>query len=87
MEWRCAACDRLYDDPPETCVCGSSNLQPRTDDGSGRYSLRALRKRLVEPADADRSLVRDEPYVTGAFQVLAVLAAVLGLLLLAVLFL
>lgn len=84
MEWRCAECDRLYDDPPGTCVCGSPNLRPRTDDDAGRFSLLELRKRLVDPAEADRSLVRDEPYVAGAFRILAVLAALLGLLLLAV---
>lgn len=84
MEWRCAECDRNYDEPPPTCVCGSANVEPRDDRGSGRFSLLELRRRLLEPADADRSLVRDEPYVTVAFRVLFVLAIGLAVLLLAV---
>lgn len=84
MEWRCAECDRTYDEPPEVCVCGSANLEPRDDRDSERFSLLELRKRLLEPADADRSLVRDEPYVTVAFRILLVLAVGVGVLTLAV---
>lgn len=84
MEWRCAECGRNHDEPPETCVCGSADVEPRDAPDDGRYSLLELRRRLLEPADADRSLVRDEPYVTVAFRVILVLVVGLGVLLLAV---
>lgn len=76
MKWRCGDCDRAYDEPPETCVCGSSNLNPVTDEDDGRshYSLLAVRERLFDPKNADRSLVRDEPYVSLAFRVLLAVA-------------
>lgn len=83
MEWRCTECGRTHDEPPEICVCGSANLEPRDDGGAGRFSLLELRKRLLEPADADRSLVRDEPYVTVAFRILLVLAVGVSVLLVA----
>lgn len=84
MEWRCAECDRIHDEPPEVCVCGSANLEPRENGGSTRFSLLEIRKRLVDPADAERSLVRDEPYVSIAFRILLLLAVGAGILLLAV---
>ena len=71
MTWRCADCDRTYDRPPETCRCGSAAVEP--DDGDGhadRFSLPALRRRLLAPGDADRSLVRDEGRVALVFRVL-----------------
>ena len=71
MTWRCADCDRTYDRPPETCRCGSAAVEP--DDGDGpadRFSLPGLRRRLLAPGDADRSLVRDEGRVALAFRVL-----------------
>ncbi|MEF8807501.1 hypothetical protein [Natronomonas sp.] len=76
MKWRCGDCDRVYDEPPETCVCGSANLNPAADEdrGRSRYSLLALRERLLDPKNADRSLVRDEPYVSLAFRVLFAVA-------------
>ena len=81
MAWRCRDCGRTYDEPPEACVCGSADVGPREDDGGrGRYSLLAIRERLLDPGNADRSLVRDEPYVALAFRLLlaaAVLATVL----------
>lgn len=70
MEWRCRDCERTYHEPPEACVCGSANVEPDDGDGDGRFSLLALRRRLLEPERADRSLVRDEPYVSLAFRVL-----------------
>lgn len=83
MEWRCRECGRTYDDPPETCVCGAADVGPRDGaDGSERYSLLAVRERLLDPENADRSLVRDEPYVALAFRVLLA-AVVLGTVLLA----
>jgi|GEM_PF-2704084 hypothetical protein len=73
MKWRCAECERVYDNPPGTCVCGAANVTP--DDGEdGRYSLSALRERLLDPQSSDRSLVRDEPYVAVAFRLLLALA-------------
>lgn len=83
MEWRCAECGRTYAEPPDVCVCGSANLEPRDDGDDGRFSLLELRRRLLEPGDADRSLVRDEPYVTAAFRVLLLLAVALAITLLA----
>lgn len=76
MKWRCGDCDRTYDEPPETCVCGSANLNPAADEDGGRsrYSLLAFRERLLDPKNADRSLVRDEPYVSLAFRVLLAVA-------------
>jgi hypothetical protein len=71
VTWRCADCDRTYDRPPETCRCGSAAVEP--DDGDGpadRFSLPGLRRRLLAPGDADRSLVRDEGRVALAFRVL-----------------
>lgn len=77
MAWRCAECDRAYDEPPETCVCGSAQVEPVDDEAAdGPYSLLALRERLLDPQDADRSLVRDEPYVTILFRVLFAVAAI-----------
>jgi hypothetical protein len=83
MEWRCADCGRVHDEPPERCACGSSNVEPATDEG-GRYSLLGVRRRLLSPSDADRSLVREEPYVTLLFR--AVVALTLLALLVVVVF-
>ena len=81
MQWRCRECGRRYDEPPETCVCGSADVHAGEE--PSRFSLLALRERLLDPASADRSLVREEPYVALAFRLL--LAAVLvGVVLLAV---
>lgn len=82
MEWRCRECGRTHDEPPEACVCGSADVGPREDVDAGRerYSLLAIRERLLDPGNVDRSLVRDEPYVALAFRLLlaaAVLATVL----------
>lgn len=82
MKWRCAECERVYDETPDTCVCGSANVNPDEGDDS-RYSLSALRERLLDPQASDRSLVRDEPYVAVAFRVI-LLVALVGALLLAV---
>ncbi|MFQ3320070.1 MAG: hypothetical protein ACI8UR_002207 [Natronomonas sp.] len=78
MEWRCAECGRSHDEPPETCVCGSSNVEPadEADTDADRYSLLSFRKRLLNPREADRSLIRDEPYVTFVFRLLFGLALV-----------
>lgn len=76
MTWRCRECGRTYYDPPEACVCGSADVGPDGGEAErSRFSLLALRERLLDPRNADRSLVRDEPYVALAFRVL--LAAVL----------
>ena len=72
MEWRCADCSRVHDEPPEQCTCGSSNVEPATDEAD-RYSLLGVRRRLLSPLEADRSLVRDEPYVTLLFRALVAL--------------
>ena len=72
MEWRCADCSRVHDEPPEQCTCGSSNVEPATDEAD-RYSLLGVRRRLLSPLDADRSLVRDEPYVTLLFRAVVAL--------------
>jgi hypothetical protein len=74
VKWRCGDCDRTYDEPPETCVCGSANVVPDEEDGRSHYSLLALRERLLDPKNADRSLVRDEPYVSLAFRILLAVA-------------
>ena len=73
MEWRCADCGRVHDEPPERCACGSSNVEPATGD-EDRHSLLGVRRRLLSPSDADRSLVRREPYVTLLFWALVALA-------------
>lgn len=88
MKWRCGDCDRVYDEPPETCVCGSANVNPASDEDEGRsrYSLLAARERLLGHENSDRSLVREEPYVSLAFRVLLAVAvfcavvAIVGLL-------
>ena len=72
MEWRCADCGRAHDEPPEQCACGSSNVEPATDEAD-RYSLLGVRRRLLSPLDADRSLVRNEPYVTLLFRAVVAL--------------
>lgn len=80
MSWRCADCDRRHDEDPGTCVCGSVNLEPA--DGSvdrSRFSLLAVRRRLLDPQNADRSLLRDEPYVSLAVRVLLVVGFLLAL--------
>ena len=83
MEWRCRECGRRYDRPPETCACGSADVGPdEPGDCRSRFSLFALRERLVDPMNADRSLVRDESYVALAFRVL-VAASILGAVFLA----
>ena len=75
MEWRCADCGRVHDDPPERCACGSADVEPAAGD-DGRTSLLAVRRRLLSPADADRSLIREEPYVRLLFRAVVALAAV-----------
>lgn len=88
MEWRCRECGRSYHEPPETCVCGSASVDPTDDTEGGRsqFSLLALRQRLLDPQNADRSLVREEPYVTLLFRALVV-ASLFGAVLLAALLL
>jgi hypothetical protein len=83
MEWRCRECGEAYDEPPETCACGSPDVEPDEGAGDSRFSLLALRRRLLEPDRADRSLVRDEPYVTLVFRVLFA-CVVVGTLLIAI---
>lgn len=87
MEWRCRECGRRYDQPPEACACGSADVGP---DGPGerrsRFSLLALRDRLVDPMSADRSLVREDSTVSLAFRLLLA-ASVLGVALLVLLLL
>ena len=83
MTWRCRECGRTYQEPPEACVCGSADLDPEDGEGSadGRFSLLAIRQRLHDPRNADRSLVREEPYVATAFRVLLGIAVVVLVLL------
>jgi hypothetical protein len=84
MEWRCAECGCTYDEAPEVCACGSANLEPvELDADPARVSGAALRERALSPNDADRSLVREEPYVSVAFR-LVLAAGALGALFLAV---
>ena len=87
MEWRCADCGRVHDDPPERCTCGSADVEPAAgDDDESRFSPLAVRRRLLSPADADRSLTREEPYVRLLFRAVVVLAAVVLLVAVAALF-
>jgi hypothetical protein len=79
MEWRCADCGRRHDEAPAQCVCGSSTVEP-ADGDDGRYSVAAVRRRLLSPADADRSLVGDGPYVTLLFRALVALTLLVGFL-------
>lgn len=83
MEWRCRECGRTHDEPPEACACGSADVGPHEDvDGRrDRYSLLALRERLLDPWNADRSLVHDEPYVALAFRLLLAVAVLVTILL------
>jgi len=86
VKWRCADCGRVHDEPPARCACDSANVEPETDHDGG-HSLLALRQRLLSPGDADRSLVREQPYVALLFRVLvgvAVLALVATVVLLLV---
>ena len=85
MEWRCADCGRVHDDPPERCACGSAGVEPAAGD-DGRTSLLAVRRRLLSPADADRSLIREEPYVRLLFRAVVALAAVVLLVAVVALF-
>ena len=80
MSWRCADCDRRHDEDPGTCVCGSVDLEP-TDSSvdRSRFSLLAIRRGLLDPQDADRSLVRDEPYVSLAVRVFFAVGILLAL--------
>ncbi|PSQ11934.1 hypothetical protein BRC99_05880 [Halobacteriales archaeon QS_7_69_60] len=75
MKWRCADCGRVHDDPPERCACGSADVEPAAGD-DGRFSPLAVRRRLLSPADADRSLTREEPYVALLFRAVVALAVV-----------
>jgi hypothetical protein len=80
VSWRCADCDRRHDDDPGTCVCGSVNLEPTDRSASGsRFSLLAVRRRLLAPGDADRSLVRNEPYVSLAVRVVLAVGILVAL--------
>lgn len=87
MPWRCRECGRTYQEPPEACVCGSADLDPADGEGpeEGRYSLLAIRQRLLDPENADRSLVREEPYVAIAFRLLLAVTLVVLVLLAVVL--
>ena len=79
MSWRCADCDRRHDEDPGTCVCGSVNLEPTAGSvDRSRFSLLAVRRRLLDPLNADRSLVRDEPYVSLAVRVLLAVGIILA---------
>ncbi|WP_254841185.1 hypothetical protein [Natronomonas marina] len=83
MGWRCRECDRTYEDPPETCRCGSTDVEPDDGGRESRYSLLAVRRRLLEPRSADRSLVDGDPRVGLVFRALFLLS-VLALVSLAV---
>ncbi len=72
--WRCPDCGRTYDQPPAACVCGTARLDPGGDHRDERYSMLALRERLFQPQSADRSLIREEPYITVVFRVMLCLA-------------
>ena len=85
MEWRCPDCGRTHDEPPEQCVCGSANVEPAAGD-EGRYSLLGVRRRLLSPSNADRSLIREEPYVRLLFRAVVALAAVVLLVAVVALF-
>jgi hypothetical protein len=80
VKWRCAECSQVYDEAPETCVCGSSNVNP-DDGGKSRFSPAALRERLVDPQSSNRSLVREEPFIALAFRFVVALAFLGGVLL------
>jgi hypothetical protein len=83
VTWRCRACDRTYEDPPETCRCGSTDVEPDDGGRESRYSLLSIRRRLLDPAEADRSLVGGDRRVEFVFRVLLALS-LLALALLAV---
>ena len=81
MRWRCADCGRTHDEPPGTCACGSADVDPADvdapdDSGDGRFSLLAARRRLLEPTEADRSIVAEDPRVVLAFRVLLLVSLV-----------
>jgi len=81
VRWRCADCGHTYDEAPERCHCGSVDVETDDGDPESRYSLPAVRRRLLEPREADRSLVGDDPLVVLAFRVflLVSLVVLLGL--------
>jgi hypothetical protein len=74
MVWRCVDCDRTYDRPPETCSCGSAAVEPDDGEPGERFSLVAVRRRLLSPGDADRSLVRDDSRVALAFRLIVLVS-------------
>ena len=81
MEWRCTECGQAYDEDPGVCACGSVALEPTDGSEPSRFSLSAVRERLLNPKRADRSLVREEPYVDFVFRVVvAVLLLIVALL-------
>lgn len=84
MRWRCVECGRTHDQPPETCACGSANVEPADDNAEDdRFSLLAVRRRLLDPDSANRSLVRNDPRVAFAFRAL-LLVSLVALVVLAV---
>jgi hypothetical protein len=74
VRWRCADCDRTYDRPLETCRCGSAAVHPDDGERTGRYSLLAIRRRLIDPGSADRSLVGDDRRITVVFRAVLVVS-------------
>ena len=86
MRGRCADCGRTHDEPPGTCACGLADVNPADgdapdDSGDGRFSLLAAHCCLLEPTEADRSIVAKDPQVVLAFRVflLVSLVVLLGL--------
>lgn len=74
VRWRCAECGRTYDEPPDTCTCGSATVEPADDGPDERFSLLAVRRRLLDPDAADRSLVSTDDRVVLAFRALLVVS-------------
>lgn len=74
MDWACGECGRVYDEPPEQCVCGSSDVAPRGAEGSPPGVL--TRARAVLDPDAERpGLLADGPWVALLFRLVLVLSA------------
>jgi len=56
--------------------CGSSNVEPDDGDPHDRFSVDAVRQRLLDPETADRSLASDDDRIAIAFRVLVVVSMV-----------
>jgi len=80
VEWVCTECERSYHELPEACLaCGNEAVVPADERGGSQLGrlLGNARDAVLDPANADRSLVRPSSGVDLAFRLLLLVSTLL----------